>query len=62
MDQDRIEGSAKTLGGRMKEFLGRMFGDTKLRAEGKMDQAEGRIQNTVGGLKDSLREDGRRNP
>ena len=62
MDQDRIEGSGKTLGGRVKEFLGRMFGDTKLRTEGKMDQAEGRIQNTVGGLKDSLRDDGRRNP
>ena len=43
MDQDRIEGSGKTLGGRVKEFLGRMFGDTKLRTEGKMDQAEGRI-------------------
>jgi uncharacterized protein YjbJ (UPF0337 family) len=27
-----------------------------MRAEGKMDQAEGRIQNTVGGIKDSLRE------
>ena len=62
MDQDRIEGSGKTLGGRVKEFLGRMFGDTRLRTEGKMDQAEGRIQNTVGGLKDSLRDDGRRNP
>jgi len=59
MDQDRIEGSAKTLTGRVKEFFGRMFGDTKLRTEGKMDQAEGRIQNTVGGLKDSLREDRR---
>jgi uncharacterized protein YjbJ (UPF0337 family) len=60
MDQDRIEGSAKTLGGRMKEFFGRMFGDSKLRAEGKVDQAEVRIQNTVGGLKDSLRDEDRR--
>lgn len=49
MDRDRIEGGAKTLGGRVKEFFGRMFGDSKLEAEGKMDQAEGRIQNTVGG-------------
>ena len=60
MDHDRIEGSAKTFGGRVKKFFGRMFGDTKLRGEGKMDQAEGKIQNTVGGLKDSMREDGRR--
>jgi uncharacterized protein YjbJ (UPF0337 family) len=62
MDQDRVEGSAKTLGGRVKEFFGRMFGDNKLRTEGKLDQAEGQIQNTAGGLKDSLRDDGRRGP
>jgi uncharacterized protein YjbJ (UPF0337 family) len=60
MDRDRIEGGAKTLGGRVKEFFGRMFGDTKLRAEGKMDQTEGRVQNTVGGLKDSLRDEDKR--
>jgi uncharacterized protein YjbJ (UPF0337 family) len=62
MDRDRIEGSFKTLGGRVKEFFGRMLGDTKLRSEGKMDQAEGKIQNTVGGIKDSLRDDERRGP
>ncbi len=62
MDRDRIEGSFKTFGGRVKDFFGRMFSDTKLRTEGKTDQAEGRIQNTVGGMKDSLREDGRRGP
>lgn len=62
MGRDRIEGGAKTLGGRVKEFFGRMLGDTKLRTEGRMDQAEGKIQNTVGGVKDSLRDDGRRDP
>lgn len=62
MDRDRIEGSVKNLGGRVKEFFGRMFGDSKLRTEGRMDQAEGKIQNTVGGIKDSLRDDGRREP
>jgi uncharacterized protein YjbJ (UPF0337 family) len=62
MDQDRIEGGAKTLGGRVKEFFGRMFGDAKLRSEGRMDQAEGKIQNTVGGIKDSLRENDRHGP
>jgi uncharacterized protein YjbJ (UPF0337 family) len=62
MDQDRIEGGAKTFTGRVKAFIGRFFGDSKLQAEGKMDQAEGRIQNTVGGLKDTLRDDGRPRP
>jgi uncharacterized protein YjbJ (UPF0337 family) len=56
MDHDRMEGSAKTMLGRIKEFLGSLFGDSKLKAEGKMDKAEGSVQNTVGGLKDTLRD------
>ena len=60
MDRDRQEGSAKTMMGRLKDFFGRMTGDSKLQAEGKMDQVEGKIQNTIGGIKDSLREDGQR--
>jgi len=55
MDQDRSEGSMKTIKGRVKEGLGKAVGDSKLEAEGKMDKAEGRIQNAVGGMKDSLR-------
>ncbi|OGN51044.1 MAG: CsbD-like protein [Caulobacterales bacterium RIFOXYB1_FULL_67_16] len=55
-DQDRIEGSAKNMGGKMKEGLGKMTGDSKLQAEGKADQVEGKVQNAVGGVKDSLRD------
>ena len=38
MDHDRIEGSAKTFVGRVKDFFGCLFGDSKLKADGKMDQ------------------------
>ena len=31
------------------------LGDAKLEAEGKADRAEGKVQNAVGGLKDTLR-------
>ncbi|WP_404419264.1 CsbD family protein [Brevundimonas vesicularis] len=55
-DHDRIEGAAKNMGGKVKEGVGKMTGDTKLQAEGKADQVEGKIQNTVGGVKDSLRD------
>ncbi|WP_114945792.1 CsbD family protein [Microvirga calopogonii] len=55
MDNDRAEGSMKTVKGRIKEGLGKALGDSKMEAEGKMDKAEGKIQNTVGGIKDSLR-------
>ena len=60
MDRDRSEGAAKTMMGRIKGFFGRMTGDSKLQAEGKMDHAEGRAQNTIGGIKDSLREGDKR--
>ena len=55
MDNDRAEGSMKTVKGRVKEGLGKALGDSKLEAEGKMDKAEGKVQNAVGGIKDSLR-------
>lgn len=55
-DHDRIEGAAKNIGGKIKEGVGKVTGDTKMQAEGKADQVEGKVQNTVGGVKDSLRD------
>ena len=55
MDKDRIEGAAKQAKGAIKEAVGKAVGDGKLQAEGKADKAEGKLQNTVGGLKDTLR-------
>lgn len=55
-DQDRIEGAAKNIGGKVKEAAGHITGDEKLKAEGKADQVEGKVQNAVGGAKDSVRD------
>ena len=55
MDKDRIEGSLKQAKGNVKEVVGKVTGDAKLEAEGKADQTVGKIQNAVGGLKDTLR-------
>jgi uncharacterized protein YjbJ (UPF0337 family) len=54
-DHDRIEGAAKQAGGNIKEAVGKVTGDEKLQAEGKADQVEGKVQNTVGGIKDAIR-------
>ena len=54
-DHDRVEGAAKNMGGKIKEAAGNVTGDEKLKAEGKADQVEGKVQNTVGGMKDTLR-------
>ena len=55
-DHDRVEGAAKNLGGKAKEFAGDVTSDEKLKAEGKADQVSGKVQNAVGGVKDSLRD------
>ena len=55
MDKDRIEGSAAQAKGKIKEAAGKIAGDSKLEGEGKADQVAGKIQNTVGGIKDTLR-------
>jgi uncharacterized protein YjbJ (UPF0337 family) len=57
MDKDRVKGAAKNVGGKAKEGAGKALGDEKLKSEGRADRATGKVQNTVGGLKDKLRED-----
>jgi uncharacterized protein YjbJ (UPF0337 family) len=55
VDKDRIKGSAKQVGGKAKEVAGKVTGDTKTENEGKADQLTGKVQNTVGGMKDAVR-------
>jgi uncharacterized protein YjbJ (UPF0337 family) len=55
MDKDRIAGSAKEIKGTIKQVLGKGLGDAKLQSDGKADKIEGKIQNAIGGLKDTLR-------
>ena len=56
IDSDRTEGSAKKLGGDLKEGAGKILGDSKLKHEGQADQAEGKLQNAWGSAKDEARE------
>ncbi len=55
VDENRVEGAAKNMGGKIKEAAGKLTGDEKLKADGRMDQAEGKVQNAVGGVKDALK-------
>ena len=56
MDKDRVEGAAKTVGGKIKEAVGKVTGDQKTVAEGQAEQKVGKVQNAVGGLKDTIRD------
>jgi uncharacterized protein YjbJ (UPF0337 family) len=56
MDKDRIKGAAKEVTGKVKTATGKALGDEKLKNEGRADQVKGKVQNTVGGIKDTIRE------
>jgi uncharacterized protein YjbJ (UPF0337 family) len=56
MDKDRIAGTAKQAKGAVKEAVGKLVGDAKLRTDGKSDKAEGKVQNAIGGMKDAVRD------
>ena len=55
MDKDRVIGSAKQIKGTVKQAVGKAIGDTKLETEGKADKIKGKVQNAIGGVKDTLK-------
>ena len=56
MDKDRIGGSAKEMKGSVKEAIGKAIGDAKLQSDGRADKVEGKVQNALGGVKDTVRD------
>jgi uncharacterized protein YjbJ (UPF0337 family) len=56
MDKDRVVGSAKQVKGEVKQVVGKAIGDAKLEAAGNAEKVEGKVQNAVGGVKDTVRE------
>jgi uncharacterized protein YjbJ (UPF0337 family) len=56
MDKDRVEGAGHQAKGAVKEAAGKITGDAKLEAEGKTEKAAGKVQNAIGGAKDSVRD------
>jgi uncharacterized protein YjbJ (UPF0337 family) len=56
MDKDRVAGSAKQVKGAVKQAVGKAIGDAKLESEGKADKIEGKVQNAIGGIKDTVKD------
>jgi len=50
-NQDKVEGTGKDIKGKIKEGVGKVVGNERLEAEGKVDQAEGAIQKKAGDVK-----------
>jgi uncharacterized protein YjbJ (UPF0337 family) len=53
MDENRIAGTARNMGGKVEEGVGRAIGDTKTQIRGIADQAAGTAQDLYGQARDS---------
>ena len=49
--QDKAEGTAKDLKGKIKEGAGSLAGNERLKSEGRADQIEGKVQKKTGDIK-----------
>ena len=52
MDENRASGTARNVGGKIEEGLGRVTGDTKIQAEGIAKQVSGADQHMYGHARD----------
>jgi uncharacterized protein YjbJ (UPF0337 family) len=56
MDDDRIAGAAKNIGGKVESAAGDLLGDSKAKADGLIDQVTGTAQNAYGSVKDAAKQ------
>lgn len=56
MNQDILEGATDKLGGKLKETVGSVIGDTSLQTDGVVDQVSGSIQKAIGEAIDAVEE------
>ena len=56
MDENRLEGTARNLGGKIQEGVGRATGDTEAKTEGLLNQAAGTAQDLYGQTADAARQ------
>ena len=56
MDKDKVECKGEQMKGKAREFAGKVTGDEDTEAEGKAEQAGGKVQETYGDAKDKVRD------
>ena len=56
VDESRIEGAWDKAKGALKEGIGNLTGNEKLKVEGMADKAKGSAESAVGGAKDAVRD------
>ena len=56
MDKNRIDGAGKQAKGALKDAAGKITGNDRLQAEGKLDKAAGKTQQKMGEAADKGRD------
>ena len=54
VDENRVTGALDQAGGAIKEGFGKLTGDKKTEAEGAAQKTGGKVENAVGGAKDTV--------
>lgn len=55
MDTDRVTGAARSAAGKVEKTMGEAFGDKQAQAKGAVTDAEGKLENAYGQVKDAAR-------
>jgi len=55
MDKNRVIGAGKQIAGSVKQAVGKLVGDAKLQVDGSAEKNEGKVQNAIGSIKDTLK-------
>lgn len=56
MDREHAKGAGEKAKGAIKDMAGKVTGDTKLQAKGKVDKAKGAAHSAAGDVKDAARD------
>jgi uncharacterized protein YjbJ (UPF0337 family) len=56
MDENRFEGAARNIGGKVQDAVGGLTGDASTQARGKLNQAAGQAQQAYGAAVDDLKD------
>ena len=54
MDENRVEGTTKDIGGKIQDAVGGLTGDSSTQARGKANQAAGQAQDAYGQMIDEV--------
>ncbi len=56
LNKDQIKGSAKDIGGKIQEEVGKLVGSKDQQVKGLEKQVEGKVQQQVGNLKAAIKD------